>query len=103
MGIEDLHFLVAEDHDFQRKTLVRMLSGLGAKSISEAANGKAALDIFTDLVHPVDIIVSDLDMPGMDGMEFMRHLGELGVPVSVILSSALDPSLISSVETMTKE
>jgi EAL domain-containing protein (putative c-di-GMP-specific phosphodiesterase class I)/CheY-like chemotaxis protein len=103
MGIEDLHFLVAEDHDFQRKTLVRMLAGLGAKSISEAADGRGALDIFTDVTRPIDIIVSDLDMPGMDGMEFMRHLGELGVPVSVILSSALDPSLISSVETMTKE
>ena len=102
MQITELHFLVAEDHDFQRKTLVRMLTGLGAKHVSEAADGKAALDIFTDLAQPIDIIISDLDMPGMDGMAFMRHLGELGVPVSVILSSALDSSLISSVETMTK-
>jgi len=102
MQITEMHFLVAEDHDFQRKTLVRMLTSMGAKHVSEAADGKAALEIFTDLAQPIDIIISDLDMPGMDGMAFMRHLGELGVPVSVILSSALDSALISSVETMTK-
>ncbi len=102
MQITEMHFLVAEDHDFQRKTLVRMLTSLGVKHVSEAADGKAALEIFTDLTQPIDIIISDLDMPGMDGMAFMRHLGELGVPVSVILSSALDSALISSVETMTK-
>ena len=102
MAIEELHILVAEDQDFQRKTLVRMLSGLGAKHVSTAPDGKAALDIFTGRVPPVDIIISDLEMPGMDGMEFMRHIGEANIPVSVIISSALDPALIASVETMTK-
>src|SRR6185295_332631 len=79
-----------------------MLSGLGAKQVSAAANGRAALDIFTGRLPPVDIIISDLEMPGMDGMEFMRHIGEAGIPVSVIISSALDPALVASVETMTK-
>jgi EAL domain-containing protein (putative c-di-GMP-specific phosphodiesterase class I) len=102
MEIGGLTFLVAEDHDFQRKTLVRMLQGLGAKTVLEAANGKIALEIFSDLAQPVDIIICDLDMPEMDGMEFIRHVGEAGVPVSLILSSALDRSLIASVETMTR-
>ena len=102
MGIENLHVLVAEDHEFQRKTLVRMLTALGAKRVSEAGDGKIALSIFKDRLPPVDIIISDLEMPGMDGMEFMRHIGEAKSPVSVILSSALDPALISSVEAMTK-
>jgi EAL domain-containing protein (putative c-di-GMP-specific phosphodiesterase class I) len=100
--IAQLHLLVAEDHDFQRKTVVRMLGALGATRVSEAGDGKAALDIFTVAQPPVDIIISDLEMPGMDGMEFMRHLGEANRPVSVILSSALDAALISSVEAMTK-
>ena len=102
MGIEELHVLVAEDHDFQRRTLVRMLGALGVRSVREAANGKAALELFTDPQTPTQVIISDLEMPGMDGMEFMRHLGEINRPVSVILSSALDPSLVSSVEAMTK-
>src|SRR5262249_7371396 len=102
MGIEELHLLVAEDHDFQRKTLVRMLTGMGGKNGSEAPNGQAALDIFKNRLRRIDIIISDLEMPGMDGMEFMRHIGEANLPVSVIISSALDSALISSVETMTK-
>ncbi|HZF19907.1 MAG TPA: EAL domain-containing response regulator [Burkholderiales bacterium] len=102
MQIADLNFLVAEDHDFQRRTLVRMLAGLGAKNIADAADGRAALEIFRDPGRRIDIIISDLEMPGMDGMEFIRHVGAAGVPVSVILSSALDPALVSSVETMTK-
>src|SRR5262245_6759283 len=98
MSIEELSFLVAEDHDFQRRTLLRILAGLGAKHVAEAADGNAALEIFRGAQRPVDIIISDLEMPGMDGMEFIRHVGASGVPVSVILSSALDPALVSSVE-----
>ena len=102
MQIAELNFLVAEDHDFQRRTLVRMLAGLGAKNVGDAADGKAALELFRDPARRTDIIISDLEMSGMDGMEFIRHVGNAGVPVSVILSSALDPVLVSSVETMTR-
>src|SRR3954466_13523031 len=100
MTIQLLHILVAEDHDFQRKTVVRMLGALGAINVSEAGDGKAALDIFTKAQPPINIIISDLEMPGMDGMEFMRHLGGADRPVSVILSSALDEELISPVALM---
>lgn len=101
MDIAELRFLVAEDHDFQRRTLVRMLTGLGAREVLEAADGRAALEMFRDPARPVHIIVCDLDMPEMDGMEFLRHVGATGAQVSVILSSALDRHLIASVETMT--
>ena len=102
MKAEGLCFLVAEDHDFQRRTLVGMLKRLGAKKVVDAADGKSALEIFHDETQPFDIIVSDLDMPGMDGMELLRHIGETGIPVSVILSSAVDHAVLSSVQAMTK-
>ncbi|MGH8613327.1 MAG: EAL domain-containing response regulator [Gammaproteobacteria bacterium] len=101
MQIADLRFLVAEDHDFQRSVLVRMLENLGAKDVAEAADGQAALDILRDPTRRIDIVISDLEMPGMDGMEFIRHLGEARVPISIILASALERSLVASVETMT--
>jgi EAL domain-containing protein (putative c-di-GMP-specific phosphodiesterase class I)/FixJ family two-component response regulator len=101
MEISELRFLVAEDHEFQRRTLVRMLASLGAREVLEAADGRAALEAFRDPSRTVHIIVCDLDMPEMDGMEFIRHVGETGAQVSVILSSALDRHLIASVETMT--
>ena len=96
----NLRFLVAEDHDFQRSVVVRMLSRLGAEHVYEAANGHEALQILGDRDAAVDIIISDLDMPGMDGMEFIRRLGDARVRISLIVASALDRALIASVATM---
>lgn len=99
--IADLRFLIVEDHGFQRWAVRQILEGLGARFVFEAADGRAALELFWSLEQPIDIIISDLDMPGMDGMEFIRHVGAVGMPVSIILASALERALISSVETMT--
>ncbi|MEJ0047518.1 MAG: response regulator [Rhodospirillales bacterium] len=100
MHIANLKFLIAEDHNFQRQEMMRMLENLGARQIELAADGRAALDAIRDSPEPFDIIVSDLNMPGMDGMEFIRHLGESRATVSLILASALERSLIASIETM---
>ena len=102
MLIADLRFLIAEDHEFQRSVLVRMLESLGAKAVHEASDGRGALKILQDPARPVDIVISDLEMPGMDGMEFVRHLGETGVRVSIILASALERKLLASIATMSE-
>lgn len=102
MQITDLSFLVVEDHDFQRNMLVRMLTSLNAKCVYAAADGRAALDLLASVKTPVDIIISDLAMPVMDGMEFIRHVGERGYRVPVIIASALERSLLTAVEAMTE-
>jgi len=102
VNIADLRFLVVEDHAFQRWQLTQLLGDLGARQVFEAQDGQTALEIVQNLSKPIDIIVSDLDMPRMDGMEFIRHVGEVGYPVSVILTSALDRALLSSVANMTQ-
>jgi len=100
VSIENLRFLVAEDQQVQRTVLVSMLKSLGAKHVAEAADGQTGLDIFRNATPRIDVIISDLNMPGMDGMEFIRHLANAGAPVSIILLSALDRSLVAAVETM---
>ncbi len=102
MSFADLRFMVAEDHEFQRSTVVRLLRNLGAGIIHEAADGHEALRIVRDLDSRIDIIISDLDMPGMDGMEFLRHLGEARARVSIILASALEQKLLASIATMSE-
>lgn len=91
--------LLVEDHDFQRRILARMLVALGAKSVLEAANGRAALALLDQGAAP-SVVVCDLDMPEMDGMAFIRHLGEKLPDVPVIIASALDPALLGSVAKM---
>lgn len=94
--------LIIDDHPFQRSYLKRILLKLSALEIHEAENGVEALSILKT-APKVDIIISDLDMPEMDGIEFMRHLASGYQSPSVIISSATESSLIASVEKMALE
>jgi EAL domain-containing protein (putative c-di-GMP-specific phosphodiesterase class I) len=97
-----LRFLVVEDHPLQRKMLGIALRAIGAQHINEAAEGREALQLLHGADPRVDIVVCDLDMPNMDGMAFIRHLGDVAEHPALIVTSALDPGLLSSVETMAR-
>ncbi|GAB5604904.1 EAL domain-containing protein [Sideroxyarcus sp. TK5] len=103
MNIHDLSVLIVEDDEFQRSIMTTMLKSLGITSIQTAGNGKQALDI---LLNPdsknVHIALCDLSMPEMDGMEFLRHLGEMHRDVAVILTSGMDDKILTSVGKMTQ-
>ena len=103
MIFRELHFLVVEDDDFQRRLTVDMLKSLGAMSVSESGNGRQALDIIRGAnTRPVNVTLCDLKMPEMDGMEFIRHLGQEGHNGSIVITSALDGKLLSSVARMAR-
>ena len=102
MRIAKLRVLAVEDQEFQRGMLLRVLARLGVTQVSTAADGHSALQIINASDPPVDIIISDLDMPGMDGLEFMRHLGKAHAPISIILASAMETAVLESVETMSR-
>lgn len=89
-----------EDHDVQRRLLIQILSNLGAVSVQGAEDGHAALRIMREADRPIDIMITDLSMPGMDGIELIRHVGEGGSGVSIILTSSLEPQLLASVANM---
>lgn len=93
---------MVEDSEFQRKTLVEMLTLSKARNVYSADNGQRALKLLAALDTRVDIIISDLEMPTMDGMEFVRHVATGGFRNSVIIASALEPRLLASVEKMAK-
>lgn len=75
-----LRCLVVDDEPIIRKGLVRLLEGQGLE-VRSAANGDEALSLLND--EPADIIVSDIEMPGMDGVtlltEVRRRWPETGV------------------------
>lgn len=93
-----LSFLIVDDHAFQRHSLRMLLSQLGASRIVEAVDGQAALRLIEQSESCYDIVISDLDMPDMDGMQLVRHLGRHGHP-SVIVSSSHDGSVLASFAT----
>lgn len=101
--LHDLRVLVVEDDDFQRQLLVSMLRSLGVNSIQDAGNGKQAIDILRqDDGSPIDVILSDLNMPEMDGLEFLRHIGEEDHQVSISIISSLGTKLLASAASMAK-
>lgn len=100
MPCNNLSFLVIEDHEFQRRCLVQLLTSLGAAAVHSAQDGEEALKLIARAPEPVDIVVCDISMPGMDGMEFVRRWSERGDPSSLILMSAIDPALLDTVANM---
>jgi CheY-like chemotaxis protein len=96
-----LSVLVVDDHALQRYSVRMLLSQLGVGHIAEAADGQAALRMIGESGNHFDIVISDLDMPNMDGMELVRHLARHRHP-SVILSSSHEPSLLASVAAMSE-
>ncbi|MEA3154520.1 MAG: hypothetical protein QOK44_2109 [Betaproteobacteria bacterium] len=101
LKIAELSFLIVEDEEFQRQMLVEMLKAAKAKNVVTATNGQEAAELLVQ--HPsVDIIICDLDMPVMDGLEFLRHAGEAGYRGSVLIASALHHTLLAAAEAMSK-
>ena len=98
MSGEALRVLVLEDHDFQRRIAVRLLAECGVSKVFEAASGDEALAAVR--AQAMDVLVCDLQTPGMDGVEFIRHVAEEQLAGSIIIASGLEPALISTVEQM---
>jgi EAL domain-containing protein (putative c-di-GMP-specific phosphodiesterase class I)/DNA-binding SARP family transcriptional activator len=96
-GLADISVLVVEDHDFQRRTAVMLLRNLGVGTVADADDGIAALGLLASSSLP-DVILCDLDMPGMDGVEFIRHVAEGELACAVIIASALDAKVIHAVQ-----
>ncbi len=102
MELSNCTIMVVEDHDFQRRMTLRLLKDLGAETLLEAANGREALELLADRAEPVDIILCDLDMPEMDGVEFISHVAEDQLARAVAVVSAMDISILNTVETMAR-
>lgn len=102
MQVSELNFLVVEDDDFQRHWLKVMLNNIGATNVLQASDGNEALQILRERENAIDISFIDLNLPGMDGMELIRHMSQQARAPSIVLASALAPSLIFSVKTMSK-
>jgi CheY-like chemotaxis protein len=71
-GFETLKALIVEDNAHMRALLRALLNSAGIKDIAEASNGRAAIDLLRE--RKTDLVLSDLAMKPMDGLEFTRHV-----------------------------
>jgi CheY-like chemotaxis protein len=97
MRLAERTVLVVEDHEFQRRTIRQILSNLGVGSVLEAEDGEAALAQIDDL-QGGDVLVCDLDMPGMDGVELLRLVALRADGPSIVIASGLSAEALSAAE-----
>ena len=88
-----MHILIVDDDAQVRRTLARLLRSYGFTILGEAEHGEAALGMLAGA--SVDLVVTDCQMPVMDGIRFVRRLRQSGQQVPVImLSGQGDPMII---------
>src|SRR5690606_38278354 len=102
MSLSDMQVLVVEAHGFQRRMALRMLAEIGVGTIHAAPGGVAALDMLQRMPESPDVVLVDLDMPGMDGVEFIGHVAQGRLARAIALVSALDPALLAAVQSMAR-
>jgi two-component system response regulator AtoC len=90
--------LAVDDEPKMRRVLEIMLQRMGHE-VYLASDGQAALDIVR--TTPVDLVVTDLQMPGMDGVELLASLRTQGIEAPVIIMTAYG-TIESAVEAMKK-
>jgi CheY-like chemotaxis protein len=85
--------LLVDDDAFVRSALARALTRAGAFSVIPAQHGQHALEVLT--TSRVDAMLTDLQMPVMDGLTLLGHLFERGIrlPVAVMTGFAIAPAL----------
>jgi EAL domain-containing protein (putative c-di-GMP-specific phosphodiesterase class I) len=102
MDLARLQVMVVEDHGFQRRMALRLLTEAGLREILQAADGQSALDQLEAMPGLADVVIVDLDMPGMDGVELIGHIAQRKLARAVIVASALDPALLITVQSMAR-
>lgn len=73
----NLTILVVDDELFIRNLIARMLRDLKVGEVHMANDGSAALSKLQELAGKLDLVVCDLEMPGMDGFDFVKTLRRL--------------------------
>jgi len=92
--------LIVDDSSVMRKIVQRSLrlAGLEIETVLEADNGEQALTIVQQ--NSIDIIFSDINMPNMDGLEFVRQLQNLeaakGVPIVMITTEGSQSRVVEA-------
>lgn len=93
--------LVVDDSAAIRSVLVALLQRLGIAHIREAENGLSAMALMQQ--RAADIVLCDLNMPGMDGVELLRTLASASPGIAVLPISSLDARLRFAVSRMAGE
>jgi len=82
--LKEITILYVEDNELTQEIIIDTLS-LFSKNVIVASNGEEALAIFKK--NDIQLIISDIEMPFMDGIKFISHIREINITVPIIMTS----------------
>lgn len=93
--VHEIRVLLVDDSKLARNHIRRVLNNLGLQKVTEAADGKEAIDI---LEHSMfDLVVTDFNMPEVDGRELTKYIREQSqqshIPILMVTSESKDTHL----------
>jgi len=98
--MDKVRALIVDDSSVMRKIVERSLrqAGIDLEKVVEAANGAEALGALRE--NKVDLILCDINMPVMDGLEFVRQIGTVanakGVPIVMITTEGSESHVVQA-------
>jgi two-component system chemotaxis response regulator CheY len=100
--MSEIRALIVDDSSVMRKIVERALrqAGLDALVVHEAGSGVEGLEVLKS--SQVDLILSDINMPAMDGLEFLRQIRAqnlaVGIPVVMITTESSEEHVKQAIE-----
>ena len=88
--------VIADDDPVMRGHLLSLVRSLGAQNLHPAADGEQALARIAALDAQVDLLLCDLQMPVLDGVEVLRRLGGTRFPGAIVLLSGADTDVLET-------
>lgn len=93
-----MKILIIDDEPLARQRLHSVIDELGNSTVvAEAGNGEQAVNLCQQ--HLPDIVLLDIRMPGMSGIEVAHHINKLSTPPAIIFTTAYDDYAIPAFET----
>jgi EAL domain-containing protein (putative c-di-GMP-specific phosphodiesterase class I)/signal transduction histidine kinase/DNA-binding response OmpR family regulator len=96
-SLAHLGILVVDDDPLIRNYVSELLKRRGVVRLFQASEGTEALKTLIVRGPHIDVVLCDLNMPGMDGVELIRHIGELDFRGSIVFISGEDSRVLNTV------
>ena len=93
-----MNTLLIDDDSFALKLLARQLEQLGCVAVTQCERAHDALALLEAQPETIGLVFCDLQMPGMDGVEFVRHLARIGYRGGLVLVSGEDARILQTVQ-----
>jgi EAL domain-containing protein (putative c-di-GMP-specific phosphodiesterase class I)/CheY-like chemotaxis protein len=97
-----MNILVLDDDPMALSLLEHQLTQLGCASITLCGHAELAMPLVSTDIGRYELVFCDLQMPEIDGVEFIRHLGRVGYVGGLVLLSAEDPRVLQTVDKLAR-